>query len=789
MRSRTIVLNPLQKLFGEEFNANLFFRIIKKNLVWSILIVLSTIALSFIYLHFTTPIYEASTYIMIKPEQQTEILDVQKSFNNNESEIHREMEVVKSKKVLERAIAKLPLKISYYEVGEVLTSELYQSAPFSIKYKLTDNIIYNTPIYFKVLDATSYEITFQINFKTYKYNIDYNSWHKTPFFQINTNLLNANSISELTEKNFYFTFNSNKNLIDNLSKKILVNIGDPQANTMQVSMKNPNSKKIIDIVNTVAEEYISYDLEKRTESATLILNFINDQLKVSGTDLAKSENNLKNFKKEEHILNPSNEEIKINSEYKGYENEAFNLTIELNSLQWLYEYVLKNEDLSAVSNATIYGMYASLSEQIKILIKLKQDKQELLLSVTEESPSIDLIKEQIIITKKNLLQSIQNAIHSVEEKQKFITKKTTKYEKDFLHLPEKESEFIRLSRLSEINEKFYMMLLEKKSEYAIVKEGIISNKAILRKAEMPSRPISPNRIFINSLGVMSGLFMSILLFIISYFLHNKVLHLSDLEKNIDANILGAVPQYVGEMNISKMVIFDNPKSAISESFRSLRSNLQYISNEKGSKTIAVTSTISGEGKTFVALNLAGIHALVDKKVVIIDLDLRNPKIHKSFEIDNTCGMSSLYIKKSKLEDCIQKTPWENIDVIPSGPIPPNPSELINSEEHNNIINMLKKKYDLIVIDTPPVGIVVDALELLNKVDYPIYVLKSNYSNTDFMNNINKLFNENKISKLSVVLNSISENSSSYGYGYGYGYGYYSDQEIKKSFWQKLFNKS
>jgi capsular exopolysaccharide synthesis family protein len=232
-----------------------------------------------------------------------------------------------------------------------------------------------------------------------------------------------------------------------------------------------------------------------------------------------------------------------------------------------------------------------------------------------------------------------------------------------------------------------------------------------------------------------------------------------------------VPKYKKEVPVSQLLVDKNPKSLIAESFRSVRTNLQFVDNTPGPKIIAVTSTISGEGKTFVAINLAGIISFSGKKVIVLDLDMRKPKIHLGFGVENTRGMSTLLIAKDTLEECIQKSTLEDLHFITAGPIPPNPSELIISPRMNEIIEELKRRYDVILIDNPPVGLVTDGIAMIQRADYPIYIFRADYSKKIFVQNVDRLINENKITRMSTILNGVDIERNKYGYNYGYGYGY------------------
>jgi tyrosine-protein kinase Etk/Wzc len=290
---------------------------------------------------------------------------------------------------------------------------------------------------------------------------------------------------------------------------------------------------------------------------------------------------------------------------------------------------------------------------------------------------------------------------------------------------------------------------------------------------MSELPMSPDRslIYISFLAI--GLILGLAVLFMKFLTFNEINLLDDLNKLLPEKVttLGGVPLVKNDMQYSQMLAYEFPKSQLAEAFRNIRTNLNYIKTTY--QTIAITSSISGEGKTFVALNLAGILAMSGKKTILIDLDLRKPKIHLGFNVTNDKGMSGLIINQYGLDDCIQKSQIETLDFITAGPIPPNPSELIISESFNEKLKVLKSMYDIIIIDNPPVGLVSDGIKNLTDADIPIYVFKSHYSKRTFIKKINDLFEMQQLKSLNVILNGIksSRKGGSYGYGYGYGYTY------------------
>jgi len=290
------------------------------------------------------------------------------------------------------------------------------------------------------------------------------------------------------------------------------------------------------------------------------------------------------------------------------------------------------------------------------------------------------------------------------------------------------------------------LLLEKSIEYKISKEGFVSNNQILEEPKTPIMPVSPNKNLVWLTFVLSGLIIGFLIIALKYFLHNKITSMNEIVKISHSTMssLGVVPKFKENIPVSMLLVNQNPRSLLAESFRSIRTNLQFLDKQQGPKMAAVTSTISGEGKTFVALNLAGIIAFSGKKVVVCDLDMRKPKIHKGFGVENSEGMSTLLIGRGDIDRAIRKSKLENLDYITAGPIPPNPSELIISNRMTSLLEELKARYDFVILDTPPVGLVTDAVSLLIQADYPLYIFRADYSKKQFVQVADKLINENKI---------------------------------------------
>jgi capsular exopolysaccharide synthesis family protein len=461
--------------------------------------------------------------------------------------------------------------------------------------------------------------------------------------------------------------------------------------------------------------------------------------------------------------------------------EKIVLNEQLASVRELSDLINKEGDLTdflPILNVPIPGL-SQLPRLIDGLNELQKKKKLLALKATSSSIIFKDLNSQLEIQRTQVQKLIDRVRKGLYKKIIDIQSRINELEAAFGGLPAQEAEYKRIERLYKIYEGYYLQMLNRKAEIGISEAGIVPEFVILSQANLPKIPISPRRLLIYAIAGGFGAFLSFALVVIRYLLHNKVTNLRELERVTRAPILGTVPKYKHrKLKYTKLLVHINPKSSLNEALRSIRTNLAFILPQgqnlydaKDTKIISITSTISGEGKTFVATNLGGIIAMSDKKVILLDCDMRKPKLHIAFDVENDVGVSNVLIKQNTIEECIKKTPIDTLDFISAGPTPPNPSELILRSDFDDLLVKLKENYDIIIIDTPPVGLVTDGVLIMKKVDVPLYVVKAHYSRKVFGKGIDKLVQSNNFHNLSIVLNSVKHMTGYGGYKYGYGYGY------------------
>ncbi len=792
---------------NDEFDLNLFLFITKKNILFLLIFIVIALAGSFLYIRYTPPVYQTSTVLQISTEDQAKSIFPARTYFDDD--IAKKIELMRSQVFLNRALKRLPLEISYYSKGRFMNFELYRNTPFKINAEIKCNSIYGVPVYVDFLDDKRAIMSYNINDKSdNKQQIFAGQTFEFPEMKVNVDILNIKAIEEqqslFSKSSYFFVINNPADIVSRYIDDLKINVLSSAAKTVQITFEDNNAHKASDIVNSISEEFGIYELEKKTESANRVLNFIDSQLDLVFDKLSESEIELENFKQKHQIdeLVPS-PLPSIQDRIGDFENQLVKLGME----ESIYREIEKN--LKQEEQTDIYKLVAilsgsefqnNISRMLYTLQELLFEREKLLYEVTPGSRQIASLDHQIDIQKRMIVESIASLKNNIRSKKNELKSKTDQYEQYILDQRSEYShiEFSRLQRIHSINERFYNQLIEKKAEHSISKAGFVPQSIILEKSQTPNKPISPKPRAVYFSSLLAAFFLGSVVILLRYLFYNEISSINDVVKYTNVPVLGMIPRYRKEIPANQLLVLKKPKSLIAESLRSIRTNLQFIDNQPGSKLIAVTSTVSGEGKTFFAMNLAGILAFSNKKVIVIDLDMRRPKIHQSFNVKNKKGISTILSGIDKVSDCIQTSKVDNLDFITAGPVPPNPSELILDKNMTNMIEVLKKQYDFIIVDTPPVGIVTDGMNCLLMAEYPVYLFKANYSKRMFIQNLNRLTFDNKISRLSLVLNAVGYESSGYGYGkiysyaspdkLGYKYGYYDDDDQQPTIMKKVFDK-
>ncbi len=772
--------------FNRELDAGIFRTVIKSNWLAVVVIFILGIFFSLIYLRYTKPIYESRAIIQrtIKDEGQRIL-----NFDNikQENNLSADVELLKSPFLLEKVLINLNLQVSYFSEGEVLTQEKFTQSPYHVTFlELKDSSLVNLPV--EVIQEND-ELFLEYRFgkRTFRYAVSHNKIVDGEHFKLVFKIDNKEKFeSDLKSDKLYFRINNYKLLTQELIKDLKVNVLNYDAQTIKISYSNNNRYLARKLVEELVNTFFNYDLDKKSKSSENILKFIDEQLDTVYASLKYSEDDLQSFTNLSKSNNPELFKQNLLNEIDELRQQMLQADIESEVINGLNRGIL-TKDRAKVYNLipTVVGtrFQSVLQDQLDKLYKLLEEKEDASYKFTDEYEGFKNLQTNIDLQIETISQTLDAIKSQVYNRKEGLKNRLKVLESKLYGVPAKELELAGLRRKFNLNEKYYSILIEKRTEYEISKASYTIDNNILQAPTRPSL-ISPNKKIVYLAGFTISLMLSILLIGFKYLTFNVVHNENELRSLLTSKIgfLGSIPKVKMETNNSQLLVHLKPKSSLAENYRHIRSNMQFILEAERSNVIAVSSSVSGEGKTFVSLNLAGIYTMSDKKVLILDLDLRKPKIHLGLKVENTEGMSAVLSSKVSWRDCVQKSEQvKNLDFITAGTIPPNPSELILNGVLENVIQELKKEYDIIIIDNPPVGIVSDGFNVMNKSDCPIYIVRANYTKRAIMQQVNKLVFENRLRELYVILNDVEVNKTSYGYTYG---GYYSDNlDDSKRWWQ------
>ena len=746
------------------------------NRAWIIIILILSLAAGYAVNRYATPKYEAMTVVQFKEADAGQSLSLPDFIRpGNLDRLNQEMTVLTSKTYKVEALQALPLEVNYRGKGRIKSSDPYVFGPFTVVVEVLDSAIIGREIAVEVGNP------FLMKYEWKGQNLELEVKDKVPVSTPAFNMTLHQSGEDIStdQANFSFTIVDEKKRIALMEEKIKVDAENEYGGKVSITFTDVHPQRAIDVVNTIAEAIVKNGLDRKMQSGTAVIHFIEAQIDSLEEELFLQENILKDFKKNAQLISPTIAEETLMEKFRELDAAKLEVLLEEKGLNWLLEYADNRiEDLEALSGYTGNLAYSDFTPYINTLADLENQKQSFLLSLPETDPKVELINRQIKDIKSNFRDALINARDQLNVRRTYLEEQEAKYNKEFLTLPEKESEYMRLVRLSDIKEKYYLLLKEKQAEYEIGLAGILSDYTIV-DAAVKAEQVGPNTLANWVIAFIIGLVICLAIVYFQYINHDEILGVPDIARRTNVPIISVVPYYEElERGTPQVVVSNKATSIISEAFRSLRTSIiQDIDKrnpEKTGRLIAITSTVSGEGKTFVASNLARILALMRKKVLVVDYDLRKPKVNKAFGVGMGKGVANILNGQNTIDECIQHVEHYGLDVLTSGPVPANPAELLSMDEAGTLLKDLTERYDYILVDNAPVGMVSDVLPILDQMDMVLYLTRAYRSKVSFMENLNRVQNDSPDANLKIILNNVGAKASLGSFGYGYGYGYGSD---------------
>ena len=788
----------------DEIDFERIIRNLKRNLKSIIVISFLITAIAISYAYFLQPIYSSSVSISFPNQQMFKLSSIIPGeltpLENKKSELETIKLTIKTRKFINSVIKDMNLSNRYYIEKNFKKIELYRFNNLEVNLTIIDKRLYGK--YFKIEPFSHDKYKLTCDSLNYSEVHEYNKPTINKFFSIN-----IHKKGKLPQQYTYFIKNTNKvlladKILQNLTVKILSD------NVLQIIYNDSVSKRAKELVNAIAKKFIAYSLEKKTNDITQTLIFLDKQIAKIKSKLENQGEELKGYQEKSNAFMPLESSrllmdsisakrealTKLTFQYTEVKKfkkalirnqlntvALFNSGINTTSIQNLVElfrkdtFMLKEMNLqsknigkSIIDNAQLTKLISQLNDKKRHLIDLEFNFTQGHPQVIQAKNEISLLEKEIHtyistyikklkisknLTKNKILNNIKMTQDSLKRKIEKSNKDIQEKEKKLRSLPEKDLRSQELKRKFILSEKVYTFLLEKKMDFKIKKASTIANTQIIEDAREGLKPIKPNKKLIVIIGFILGIILGILFTTIKIILDNKIRDISTVEELTNTPLYGTLPDKAN-------------KRFFNEALKNIYTNLYFLlPNEKKCITILISSTVANEGKTIVVANLSKTISNINKKVLVIDLNLRKPRLHKEFNKSNNIGVTDYLVGNRSIEDLIQPIN-DNLDFIASGAVPSNPAELLMSDKFNTFINKFKKEYDYILFDSAPIGTIIDALLILKYIDITLFIVRANLSEKSYLKNFNRLQVEKDIKSAGIILNQVKLNKNEdYGYGY------------------------
>ena len=754
---------------------------------WIILVFFFTgIFSAYLVVRYTKPLYQSSSVIKLSFESEASNLGLvsNSGFQNELNEISGEIELLKSNLFLKRVADVINYPVSYYFYGTYLVDERYRNNPFVVSYKVKNPSYYDQKFDIEILDKHSFLLDPGGN---YDFEEPLRFGQEIITDDFNLLIEKTSHFDKSIFGKYYFIIHSEQGLLNYFKNNLQIQPENFNAKTIRISLADYNRNKAQDFVMAIDTLYLKYTTESKNKALEQKILFLDRQIKATEKRLQEFEAYFENFTIENKTVSLQSDLSKTITLLNSLDSQRFYTKEQYNNIKIIQDQVEEGNALSA-NPYLIRQLPQFISEALTEYEELVEERNRKINLYNENTYVIREVDRELSRAKTYLNELVTEHAKNLNEKLSELSRRISILESNFVQLPGMGTEYNKNKRLYSLQENFLLSLRQSKMDLEITRAGTVTESVILSSASMPSAPIKPQKLLIFGIGFISAVILSVLFVLIRYLLHNKVSSTREVERLTSIPVIGSIPLHTnGSRDVSRLIVEFGSKTAISEALRTIRTNMEFFNPLDNTEVISVTSTVSGEGKTFIAVNLGAIIASTKSTVCVVDMDMRKPKVHLAFgDENNTEGVSTLLIGKSTLKDCIRSSENENLFYISAGPIPPNPSELILGDEFDKILKALKKKFDLVILDTPPVGIVTDGILAMKRSDIQFYVLKSDYSRREYLRNLENIQRINDFHNLAIVVNGVAAGRSDYSYYDKRGYGYYTDKDSPKF---KLTGKS
>lgn len=767
---------------------DLFYKYIRFLPIFILAVALALLA-AYAYLRYATPIYNVGGTMLIKSEKQAGRSDRFEDIfvNDRAQNIQSEIEVLKSRPLMERVVNLLGLQVNYFAKGKIKTPNIYKQGPFLMQvYQVVDSsrgFILNI----KFLN----EQEFTVNNEATRFRFGQIFRNVNGVFSLERNKLVGIS------KEYNVEWRPTQSMAASLAGGIRVTPKVPGTGILAISMETENSHMGADVINKLMEEYAVYSIEEKNIASDQILVFIEGRLKLLGRELDSVQQVLLEYSQRNNLIDIDAQTHSFFENISGVDREINRQQLQINVADIIRDYLGNKQNVftQVIVPSSLGLTDATLNALVEGYNQAQLQRQSMLeANVPVNNPLVKEREQEIEKLRQSLLENLRNIRRSFTSSIDELKRQSGSAESQLKALPFKAKEYYEIKRQVESKQALYKLLQEKKEETSISKAANIANSKVIDRAAPTSVPVKPNKRAIQILAVLLGLGLPAMIIFIGEVLNDKVSTRFDIEKITNAPILGEV----GHSYSDKVLIVNKTtRSMVAEQFRIIRSNLQYVIGKVDKSVILVTSSFSGEGKSFVSTNMGAVLALAGKKTVILEFDIRKPKVLSGLNMPKGPGITNYLVGKGNLEELLRPVEgYENLFVLGCGPIPPNPSELLLDQRVEDMFTWLRANFDVVLVDTAPVGMVSDAMTLGKFTDCTLYLVRQGHTFKKQVVLIDEFYQENKLPKVSIIINDVKMKPGygyygygRYGYGYGYGYGsYYEEEHPPKTLLDRFLNR-
>lgn len=754
---------------------------------WFVVSIIICIACAWGYLRLTTPIYNISATVLIKDEKKgggaSMSSDLEKmgleGFISSSSNVDNEIEVLRSKSLAREVVNNLGLFVTYMDEDEFPSKELYHTSPVlvSLTHQEADKLPGRMEINMILQPTGALGVQITVGEKEYRKQFDklpavFPTDEGTVAFFANNDTLSAVCPENITKERHITAFiNRPFSVLKEYVNSLSIAPTSKTTSVVVISLENTNTRRGRDYINKLLEMYNINANNDKNEVAQKTAEFIDERIGIISKELGSTEQDLENFKRSAGITDLSSEAQIALTGNAEYEKKRVENQTQINLVMDLQRYMKGNEYEVLPSNIGLQD--AASAGAIDRYNQMLVERKRLLRTSTENNPTIINLDTSIRAMRTNVQATLDATLKGLQITKEDLAREASRYSRRINDAPTQERQFVSIARQQEIKSGLYLMLLQKREENAITLAATANNAKIIDEALADDNPISPKKTIVYLAALVLGVGLPVGVIYLIGLTKFKIEGRADVEKLTSLPVVGDIP--LADEKTGSIAVFENQNNLMSETFRHVRTNLQFML-ENGKNVILVTSTISGEGKSFISANLAISLSLLGKKVVIVGLDIRKPGLNKVFNIPKKEHGITQYLTNTtaNLMDFVQPSDInKNLFILPGGTVPPNPTELLARGGLEKAIETLKANFDYVILDTAPVGMVTDTLLIGRVADLSVYVCRADYTHKAEFTLINELAENNKLPNLCIAVNGLDLNSRKYGYYYGYGkYGKY-----------------